>query len=70
VSPVFHKIIRGVLCSFVGLLISVALRFAFQIHWDVIHVLLAAGALVALLRKVDILWVVLAGASLSIVLIR
>jgi chromate transporter len=69
-SPVFHKIIRGVLCSFVGLLISVALRFAFQIHWDVIHVLLAAGALVALLRKVDILWVVLAGAILSIVLIR
>jgi chromate transporter len=70
VSPVFHKIIRGVLCSFVGLLISVALRFAFQVHWDVIHVLLAAGALVALLRKVDILWVVLAGALLSILLIR
>ena len=69
-SPSFQKIIRGVLCSFVGLLISVTLRFAFQVQWDVIHVLLAVGALVALLRKVDILWVVLAGAALSIALIR
>ena len=69
-SPSFQKIIRGVLCSFVGLLISVTLRFALQVQWDAIHALLAAGALVALLRKVDILWVVLAGAALSIGLIR
>jgi chromate transporter len=54
-SPLFQKIIRGVLCSFVGLLISVTLRFALQVQWDVIHALLAVGALVALLRKVDIL---------------
>jgi chromate transporter len=69
-SPLFQKVIRGVLASFVGLLISVTLRFAFQVQWDVIHALLAAGALVALLLKVDILWVVLAGAALSIGLMR
>jgi chromate transporter len=69
-SPVFHKIIRGVLCSFVGLLVSVAIRFGFQVQWDVFHILLAVGALAALLRKVDILWVVLVGTILSIVLIR
>jgi chromate transporter len=69
-SPVFHKVIRGVLCSFVGLLFSVALRFGLQVQWDVIHILLAAGALIALLRKVDILWVVLVGAALSVALIR
>ncbi len=69
-SPLFHKVIRGVLCSFVGLLISVTLRFALQVHWDLIHALLGGGALVALLCKVDIFWVVLAGAALSLGLIR
>jgi chromate transporter len=69
-SPIFNKIIRGVLCSFVGLLISVAVKLGAQVHWDVIHIVLAASALAALLRKVDILWVVLAGIILSIVLIR
>jgi chromate transporter len=69
-SPNFVKIIRGVLCSFVGLLVSVAIRFGFQVSWDLLHFLLAAGALAALLRKVDILWVVLAGTILSVSLIR
>ena len=69
-SAIFHKIIRGVLCSFVGLLVSVALRLGLQLQWDLTHGLLAAGALGALLRKVDILWVVLVGTILSIVLIR
>ena len=68
-SPVFSGIIQGVLCSFVGLLVSVALRFGFQVQWDVVHVVLAAGALLALLRRVDILWVVLGGVILSIGLI-
>jgi chromate transporter len=69
-SPVFQKIIRGVLCSFVGLLVSVAIRLGLQVQWDLVHVLLAAGALTALLRKIDLLWVVLAGTILSVVLIR
>lgn len=69
-SPTFHKIIRGVLCSFVGLLVSVAIRFGLQVQWDLIHIFLAVGALAALYRKVDILWVVLAGTILSIILIR
>ena len=68
-SPIFRGIILGVLCSFVGLLVSVTLRFAFQVHWDAVHVLLAVGAMVALLRKVDILWVVLGGVILSVLLI-
>jgi chromate transporter len=65
----FQKMMRGVLCSFVGLLVSVALRFGFQVSWDVVHGLLAAGALLALLRKVDILWVVVVGAVLSAILL-
>jgi chromate transporter len=69
-SQIFRWAIHGVLCSFVGLLVFVALRFGSQVHWDLVHVLLAAGALIALLRKVDLLWVVLAGVTLSLVLIR
>jgi chromate transporter len=68
-SPVFRGAIQGVLCSFVGLLVSVALRFALQIEWDAVHVLLAVGAMVALLRGIDILWVVLGGVILSVALI-
>jgi chromate transporter len=69
-SPLFSKIIRGVLCSFVGLLLSVSVRFGLQIQWDLMRALLAAGALGALLRKVDILWVVLVGTALSVALLR
>ena len=69
-SLIFQKIIRGVLCSFVGLLLSVAIKFGLQVQWDLIHIILAVGALAALLRKIDILWVVLVGTILSIILIR
>jgi len=69
-SPAFRKIIQGVLCSFVGLLVSVTLRFAFQIQWNPVYAVLAVGALAALLKKIDILWVVMGGVVLSILLIR
>jgi chromate transporter len=65
-SPSFTKAIGGILCSFVGLLLTVTIRFAANVHWDVTHVLLAVAALGALLWKVDILWVVLAGTVISI----
>ena len=64
----FNCIINGILCSFVGLLSAVAFRFAVQVHWDPFHLLLASGALAALILQVDILWVVLAGIVASIFL--
>jgi chromate transporter len=70
VSPYFNKIIGGVLCSFVGLLVTVTIRFALNIQWDLPHTLLASGALVALLLKVDILWVIFAGTLISLFLIH
>ena len=63
----FNQAIGGVLCSFVGLLVTVTLRFAWDIPWDGPRVILAGAALIALLRKIDILWVVLIGALVSIV---
>jgi chromate transporter len=69
-SPLFQKVVTGVLCCFVGLLATVTIRFALNVQWDLAHALLSAAALAALLLKVDILWVVLFGTILSIALIR
>jgi len=68
-SAAFNKVIKGVLCSFVGLLFTVTIRFALNVHWDPPHVLLASGALAALLMKVDILWVVVIGAIISMMML-
>jgi chromate transporter len=67
-SQQFKKIISGVLCSFVGLLLTVTIRFGLNVHWDLSHSLLASGALIALLLKVDVLWVVIAGTIISVIL--
>jgi chromate transporter len=64
-SPWFNRAIRGILCSFVGLLFTVTLRFAWNVHWDWPHMAVGAGAFTALLFKADLLWVVLAGAGIS-----
>jgi len=67
-SPAFNKVIGGVLCSFVGLLLTVTIRFALNVHWDLSHILLANGALIALLLKADILWVVVIGTIISVII--
>ncbi len=69
-SAYFDRVIQGVLCSFVGLLLTVTIRFALDVHWDIAHIVLSVGALAALLLKVDILWVVLAGILLSLIFIH
>jgi chromate transporter len=64
-SPWFTKAIGGILCSFVGLLLSVTIRFGLNVQRDWTHVALAIAAFAALYYKVDILWVVLAGTAVS-----
>jgi chromate transporter len=64
-SAWFTKAIGGILCSFVGLLFTVTIRFSLNVHWDWPHLALAAAAFAALFFKVDILWVVLAGTAIS-----
>lgn len=68
-SPYFNKAIAGVLSSFVGLLLSVTIRFALNIPWDIPRVLLASAAFVALLSKIEILWVVLVGTVISVLVL-
>lgn len=65
-SPAFNRAIDGVLCSFVGLLLTVTVRFALNVHWDLPRILLAGASFAALLLKVDILYVVLVGTVISV----
>ncbi len=64
-SPWFMRTIGGILCSFVGLLFTVTIRFGLNVQWDWPHLALAAAAFVALILKLDILWVVLVGGAIS-----
>jgi chromate transporter len=65
-SLLFRRAMRGILASFVGLLLAVAINFSQAASWTVPGAILALAALAALRLKVDILWVVLAGASIAI----
>ena len=68
-SPHFKKVMTGILCSFVGLLLTVTIRFALNIPWDFTRILLSSAAFIALVLKVDILWVVLAGTVISLIVL-
>jgi chromate transporter len=64
-SPLFRRAINGILLSFVGLLLSVTIRFAMGIHWDWQLALLGTVAFITLLLGGEILWVVIVGVIIS-----
>ena len=77
VTPVFDRLkasayftgaTKGILASFVGLLFFVTVKFALAVPWDVLRVLLVCAASAALVKKVDILYVVLAAAVISLLM--
>jgi len=68
-SPYFFRATRGVLAAFIGVLFFITVEFASAIHWDLVRVLLGFAALIALIKKVDILYVVLAGAVISMLVL-
>jgi chromate transporter len=68
-SSAFNNATRGVLASFVGLLLFVVIRFSIAVPWDLLRVILVVAALAALIKKVDLLYVVLIGAGLSLLLL-
>jgi chromate transporter len=65
-SVYFMRAIDGIFASFVGLLLFVCIKFAMAVPWDFIRILLGLAALTALLRKVDILYIVPVGAVISL----
>jgi chromate transporter len=66
-SVYFLKATKGILASFVGLLFFVTVKFLLSVPWNSIRVLVGLAALTALMKKVDVLYVVLVGAVLSII---
>jgi len=67
--PYFKSVTTGILCSFAGLLLIVTMRFALDIPWDLHRILLGCAAFVALVLKIDILWVILSGAAISTIIL-
>ena len=64
-SPVYYRIFRGILFSFVGLLVSVTIKFGMGISWDIPTIILGVGTFAALVLGAGILWVILAGLVIS-----
>jgi chromate transporter len=65
-SSLFLKATKGILASFVGLLLYVLIKFALAVPWDIIRVLLGVAALTALIKKIDLLYVVVIGGIISV----
>jgi len=65
-SAHFLKAIDGVFASFVGLLVYVCLKFTMIVPWDAVRILFGIATIAALLRRVDILYIVIAGAVISV----
>jgi chromate transporter len=77
VTPVFDRLkasayftgaTKGILASFVGLLFFATAKFGLAVPWDIVRALLVCAAFVALYRKVDILYVVLSAAVVSLLI--
>ena len=66
--PRFNKVINGILCSFVGLLVVITFRFAIDIHWNAVNIIFTVIAFILLLRYVNVIWLVLAGSLLSFIM--
>jgi chromate transporter len=64
--PFFRKAIDGILCSFIGLLVITAVRLGLAVPWTIPYAILAAAAFTALMFKVDLIWIIISGAALSL----
>jgi len=66
-SRYFNRAIRGILYSFVGMLLSVVIHFALNITWDIPRILLAIVTFTALIFNVKLPWIILAGVIVSVI---
>ena len=67
-SAYFLRATRGIVVSFIGLLFFVTMKFAWAVPWDLVRILMGVAALTALLKKVDLLYVVLVGGVISVLI--
>jgi len=64
----FNKVINGILCSFVGLLTIVTYRFGVGVNWTIFPIIFAIIAFILLIRKVDVVWIILGGVLVSLIM--
>jgi chromate transporter len=64
----FYKVINGILCSFVGLLAIVTYRFTIGIHWSWFNLVFALASFILLVKKVDVIWIVMGSILLTILI--
>jgi chromate transporter len=69
-SRFFASATAGALASFVGLLLYVTFKFAFAVPWDLIRIAIVVTTFAALLRRIDMLYIVPIGAAISLLLLR
>jgi len=69
-NPWFQRAMRGILASFVGLLMAVTVKFSMAVPWTPVSALFACAAFTVLMFKVDVPWVVVPGSVLSAFLFR
>jgi chromate transporter len=65
--PQFNKVINGILCSFVGLLVVITYRFTIGIHWNVANIAFVLTAFILLVRKVEVIWIIAGGILFSLI---
>ena len=68
-SLVARRVLAGSLVSLVGLLAAMGARFVAGVDWGLAEAAIGVGAFVALRLGVDVLWVVLVGAGVSVALL-
>ncbi len=54
----FRSAVKGIFASFVGLLVYVTAKFAMAVPWDIVRTIVVFATLGALLKKIDILYIV------------
>ncbi len=69
-SKLFSQAVKGILCSFVGLLLFVTIKFAIAVPWNTVKLAFVLAAFIAIFKKVDILYIVPAGAAISLLFLR
>jgi len=68
-SAYFSSPVRAILCSFVGLLLMVTVRFATNMPWDIPRIGLGIAAFLALLMKTETIWIISVGILISMFLL-
>jgi len=63
--PNFNKIINGILCSFVGLLLITTIHFGIDIAWNPYKIAIGLISLALLMLRVNIPWLIAGGLVIS-----